>query len=140
MYTSPTNPRSHSFIVGASSSHLNKFLLISHQVPDLDDITSHPIFKDLPGFLYGHRTGQEADEISGIQDSGRIPGFPRRLDSHGTLDQVQRARDADIFEEFRDQRPCYETFDRVLISKSERGWRGLRLWSRGFVQCIHSFR
>jgi hypothetical protein len=90
-----------------SLSPLGKLLPIPHQAIDLDDIHRHAILQNLDRLGHRHRSRQQADQISCLQDSGRIPGLSGGLNGHGTLDQVQLAGNLFLLQRARHQRPGF---------------------------------
>lgn len=64
--------------VGAEKplSPLDKALLVTHEIPDLDNVACHSVVKDLDSLGRRYTSGEELDEIAGVQNGSGIECFP----------------------------------------------------------------
>ena len=93
--------------VGAQNSlaTLRKLGAVAHHAVDFDDIHGSAIFKNLDGLGHRNRTSKQADQVARLEDRRGIVCFPRRLDRHGTLNQIQLTGNKLLLKRVRDQRP-----------------------------------
>ena len=87
----------------APSEHLNRFqgtavrahqplpafhvpLLVPHQAADFHHVALHVVLQDLKRLRRRHRSGQEFDQITSLDDDVRVERLPRRPDRHAALD------------------------------------------------------
>src|SRR5690554_4322581 len=86
-----------------------------------------------------HTTGQELDQISGLENHIRIPGLTGSLDCHATFNQIENTGNADLFERTGDMTP---DFPQVILSVfGEQGCKGglfrKRCWVVRRLELLH---
>lgn len=81
---------------------LDESFFVSDKGSDLNDFAEHSILHDPESLLIGHTSADELDDISGLDDWVRIPGFLCGSDDHGAFKQVEFELDAEFHESFFD--------------------------------------
>jgi hypothetical protein len=69
-------------------------VLVRHEVPYLDDVARNVVLENLESLRCGHRSGQQLDEISGVEYGGGVVCLQGGEDSHATLCKIELASDA----------------------------------------------
>lgn len=103
---------------------LDKALLISQQVADLDHVALDAILEDLDGLREGHGSREKSDHVSRFENHIRVVRLPGGLDGHGAFDKIQRACDAMLVERRGDVAPYFLEVALAVLGE-ERGKRRL---------------
>ena len=122
-----------------SLSTLDEAIVVSNDVSNLDDIAHDVVFENSLrlrenmirmvnmrrerniNLKEGDTSSEELDEIARFHDDVRIKRLPRRIDRHGTFDQIQHCRNS-LFKSYRISFSllCNDT---AIYSNVVKGWR-----------------
>ena len=80
-----------------SLTAFHETFLVSHQSPNFDDFAVHVVVQNFDSLCDWDGPREKFDHIPGFDNDERVRGFPSREDGHGTLNQVQLARDLVFF-------------------------------------------
>ena len=72
-------------------SPLDKSLLISYNVSDLDNIASDGVVQNFNGLVNSDTSCKELDHVTSFENDVRVVSLPRRSDCHGTIDEIEDA-------------------------------------------------
>ena len=73
---------------------LHVSLLVPDEVPNFNDIAGHVVVEDLDRLSDGDTSSEKLDHVAGFEDDVWVVCFARGPDGHGTVNQVECARDA----------------------------------------------
>ena len=70
---------------------LDKSFLISHNISDLDNVTSYGVVQNFDSLINSDTSCKELDHITGFENDVRVVGLPCCSDCHGTIDEIEDA-------------------------------------------------